>query len=117
MCAKVVVPAGRVRPQRRVQPRLLPEHLAHPKGLRRSKMGDAGAPVGVLALAHGRPVARDEFANAPGDQRPIVLPGLRGVIATAATVEGCRTELAEGIEAWLLVPVARVPVPDSEGAR
>jgi len=35
-----------------------------------------------------------------------------GVIATAATVEGCRTELAEVIEAWLLVRVAqglRVP--------
>ena len=37
------------------------------------------------------------------------VPGLRGVIATAATVEGCRTELAEVIEAWLLVRVARVP--------
>lgn len=35
------------------------------------------------------------------------VPGLRGVIATAATVEGCRTELAEVIEAWLLVRVAR----------
>ena len=45
------------------------------------------------------------------------VPGLRGVIATAATVEGCRTELAEVIEAWLLVRVARVPVPGSEGAR
>jgi predicted RNase H-like HicB family nuclease len=35
------------------------------------------------------------------------VPGLRGVIATATTVEGCRTELAEVIEAWLLVRVAR----------
>ena len=34
------------------------------------------------------------------------VPGLRGVIATAATVEGCRTQLAEVIEAWLLVSAA-----------
>jgi hypothetical protein len=40
------------------------------------------------------------------------VPGLRGVIATAATVGRCRTELAEVSEAWLLVRVAsglRVP--------
>ena len=71
MCAKIVVPAGLVRPRRRVQPRLLPERLPHPKGLQRSQTGDAGAPVGVLALAHRGPVARDEFANAPGDHRTI----------------------------------------------
>ncbi len=35
------------------------------------------------------------------------VPGLRGVIATATAVEGCRTELAEVIEAWLLMRVAR----------
>lgn len=35
------------------------------------------------------------------------VPGLRGVIATAPTVEECRTALAEVIEAWLLVRVAR----------
>jgi len=29
------------------------------------------------------------------------------VIATAPTVEGCRTQLAEVIEAWILVRVAR----------
>lgn len=35
------------------------------------------------------------------------VPGLRGVIATAATVESCRAQLAEVIEAWVLVRVAR----------
>ena len=35
------------------------------------------------------------------------VPGLRGVIATATTIEGCRTQLAELIEAWILVRVAR----------
>jgi predicted RNase H-like HicB family nuclease len=35
------------------------------------------------------------------------VPGLRGVIATAKSVEACRAELVEVIEAWLLVRVAR----------
>ena len=35
------------------------------------------------------------------------VPGLRGVIATASSVEACRTQLAEVIEAWILVRVAR----------
>ena len=33
------------------------------------------------------------------------VPGLRGVIATATTVEECRTQLAEVIEAWVIVRV------------
>lgn len=33
--------------------------------------------------------------------------GLRGVIATGATLEACRRELAEVIEEWVLVRVAR----------
>jgi predicted RNase H-like HicB family nuclease len=38
--------------------------------------------------------------------------GLRGVIATGATLEVCRRELAEVIEEWVLVRVARgLPVP------
>ena len=35
------------------------------------------------------------------------VPGLRGVIATAQTLEGCRDELAEVVEEWVLVRVAR----------
>lgn len=33
--------------------------------------------------------------------------GLRGVIATGATLEACRRELVEVIEEWVLVRVAR----------
>ena len=35
------------------------------------------------------------------------VPGLRGVIATAPTVEACRSQLAEVIEEWILIRVAR----------
>jgi len=35
------------------------------------------------------------------------VPGLRGVIATAMTLENCRDQLAEIIEEWVLVRVAR----------
>ena len=35
------------------------------------------------------------------------VPGLRGVIATGPTLEACRRELAEVIEEWILVRVAR----------
>ena len=33
--------------------------------------------------------------------------GLRGVIATAPTLEACRDRLAEVVEEWVLVRVAR----------
>ena len=40
------------------------------------------------------------------------VPGLRGVIATGLTLEGCRDQLGEVVEEWLLVRVARgLPVP------
>ncbi len=40
------------------------------------------------------------------------VPGLRGVIATGATLEACRDQLAEVIEGWILVRVARgLPIP------
>jgi predicted RNase H-like HicB family nuclease len=35
------------------------------------------------------------------------VPGLRGVIATGVTLESCRDQLAEVIEEWVLVRVAR----------
>ena len=50
---------------------------------------------------------RARYETVDGGLICATVPGLRGVIATAATVEGCRTELAEVIEAWLLVRVAR----------
>ncbi len=44
------------------------------------------------------------------------VPGLRGVIASAGSVEACRSQLAEVIEAWILVRVARgLRVPAVDG--
>ena len=43
--------------------------------------------------------------------------GLRGVIATGATLEACRGDLAEVIEEWVLVRVARgLAIPALDGA-
>ena len=43
--------------------------------------------------------------------------GLRGVIATGATLEACRSDLTEVIEEWVLVRVARgLAVPALDGA-
>ena len=43
--------------------------------------------------------------------------GLRGVIATGATLEACRSDLAEVIEEWVLVRVARgLLIPALDGA-
>jgi len=44
------------------------------------------------------------------------VPGLDGVLATAPTLEGCRDQLAEVVEEWVLVRVARsLPVPAIDG--
>jgi len=46
------------------------------------------------------------------------VPGLRGVIATAERLEACRTQLAEVIEEWVLVHVARgLSIPPIGGRR
>lgn len=43
--------------------------------------------------------------------------GLRGVVATGNTLEACRRELAEVVEEWVLVRVARgLHVPTLAGA-
>ena len=44
--------------------------------------------------------------------------GLQGVLASADTLEGCREQLAEVIEEWILVRVARgLKVPSLDGVR
>ena len=46
------------------------------------------------------------------------VPGLRGVLANAKTVEGCRDQLAEVIEGWVLVRIAHgLPVPPVDGVK
>jgi predicted RNase H-like HicB family nuclease len=43
--------------------------------------------------------------------------GLRGVIATGATLEACRSELTEVIEEWVLVRIAKgLAIPSLDGA-
>jgi predicted RNase H-like HicB family nuclease len=45
------------------------------------------------------------------------VPGLRGPIATGPTLEACRRDLAEVIEAWVLVRVSQgLSVPPIGGA-
>jgi len=44
------------------------------------------------------------------------IPGLRGVWANAPTLEGCREELQEVLEGWLLLRISRhLPIPPIEG--
>ena len=50
---------------------------------------------------------RAKYETVDGGMVCATVPGLRGVTATATTVEGCRSELAEVIEAWILVRVSR----------
>jgi len=50
---------------------------------------------------------RARYQTVDGGLVCATVPGLRGVIATASTVEGCRTQLAEVIEAWILVRISR----------
>ena len=46
------------------------------------------------------------------------VPRLRGVLATAETLEGCRSRLAEVVEEWVLIRVARkLSVPRLGGVR
>ena len=46
------------------------------------------------------------------------VPRLRGVMATASTLERCREQLAEVIEEWVLIRVAkRLPIPRLGKAR
>jgi predicted RNase H-like HicB family nuclease len=48
----------------------------------------------------------------------VEVSGLRGVIATGATLEECRDTLEEVVEEWVLVRVARgLAVPALDGVR
>jgi predicted RNase H-like HicB family nuclease len=44
------------------------------------------------------------------------IPGFEGVWANANTVEGCRNELQEVLEEWLVLKIRdRDPIPEIEG--
>ena len=50
---------------------------------------------------------RVRYVAVPGAGYAATVRGLRGVIAHARTRAGCRAQLAEVIEEWVLVRVAR----------
>ena len=55
---------------------------------------------------------RARYRQVDGGLFCATVPGLRGVIATGANLEACRDQLAEVVEEWVLVRVARgLPVP------
>jgi predicted RNase H-like HicB family nuclease len=46
------------------------------------------------------------------------IPNFDGAYANAATLEDCRTELAEVLEEWILFRVSRIlPLPVGDGLR
>jgi predicted RNase H-like HicB family nuclease len=51
-------------------------------------------------------LARAKYASLDDGSYCATVPGLRGVVAIGAGVEACRRELAEVVEAWVLVRVA-----------
>ena len=55
---------------------------------------------------------RAKYQLVDGNVYCATVPGLAGVISTGPTLESCRDQLAEVIEEWLLVRVARrLPIP------
>jgi predicted RNase H-like HicB family nuclease len=61
-------------------------------------------------------LARAEYEVLEDRSFRATVPGLRGVVALGPGVEACRRELAEVVEEWVLVRVARgLPVPKLGG--
>ena len=61
---------------------------------------------------------RARYKQLDGRMFCATVPGLRGVIATGPTLESCRDQLAEVIEGWVLVRVARgLRVPPLGGTK
>jgi len=65
----------------------------------------------------GRALRKARYVELDDGTYCATVPGLRGVVATGDTVESCREQLAEVIEAWILVRVSRgLAVPAIGGA-
>jgi len=66
-------------------------------------------------LAHA--LERAQYRSLEDGTFAATVRGLRGVIATGATLEACRSELTEVIEEWVLVRVAKgLAIPSLDGA-
>lgn len=64
-----------------------------------------------------RALERARYELLPDGTFAATVRGLRGVVATGGTLEACRRDLAEVIEEWLLVRVARgLDIPTLDGA-
>ena len=64
-----------------------------------------------------RALERARYELLPDGTFSATVRGLRGVVATGATLEACRRDLVEVVEEWLLVRVARgLDVPTLDGA-
>ena len=64
-----------------------------------------------------RALDRATYRMLPDGTFAATVRGLRGVVATGATLEACRRDLADVVEEWLLVRVARgLEVPSLDGA-
>jgi predicted RNase H-like HicB family nuclease len=76
----------------------------------------ADHPAAVITLYIDKALHRARYAEVDPGVYCATVPGLRGVIATGATLEACRDALAEVVEEWVLVRVARgVSVPSLGG--
>jgi predicted RNase H-like HicB family nuclease len=63
-----------------------------------------------------RALERAVYVEVDGHSYCASVRGLRGVLATGESIEECRRQLAEVIEEWILVRVARhLPVPKLGG--
>lgn len=57
----------------------------------------------MITLDFDRALRRAHYSRLDDGTFCATVPGLRGVIATAPSVEACRDQLAEIIEEWVLV--------------
>ena len=72
----------------------------------------------TVSAADDEALRRARYSQIDGGVFCATVPGLRGVIATAPTLESCRDQLAEVVEEWVLVRVARgLTVPKLGRAR
>ena len=63
-----------------------------------------------------RALRRAQYRQVDGGTFCATVSGLRGVIATGPSLEACRDQLAEIVEEWVLVRVARgLRVPALDG--
>jgi predicted RNase H-like HicB family nuclease len=63
-----------------------------------------------------RALRRARYRQVDGGTFCATVSGLRGVIATGPSLEACRDQLAEVVEEWVLVRVARgLRVPTLDG--